>query len=83
MAFGYLAETFLHFGNSLDIELICRVTHAIGIADLFAGLDTEQDVVRQMMVFLQIMAIVGCDEIEVCSLSQVSAGAGGPCLRHR
>ena len=51
-----------HLLLALDIKLSSRIAHAVLVGQFFAGLDTQQDVVRLGVVRISIMAVIGRDQ---------------------
>ncbi len=57
-----VGEEHRHLFLALDVELAARVAHAVFVAELFAGLDAEQDVVRLAVRRLRVVHVVCRDE---------------------
>ncbi len=60
--FGHMAEGFFHFFRRFDIKGVGRESHAIFILHDFAGLYAEERVVGLVVVLVQIVTVVRCDE---------------------
>ena len=54
-----IGEESLHLLLALDIILSALIAHSVLVRQLFAGLDTEQDIVRLHIIGVGIMNIVG------------------------
>ncbi len=53
-----------HLFRGLQIELIAVILQAVGVGDRLPGADAEQDVVRLEVRVLQVVNVVGDDELE-------------------
>ena len=63
--FREVAEDQRHLLGGLQVELVAVVLQAVGVVDRLAGADAEQDVVRLEVGVLQVMDVVGGDELQV------------------
>ena len=54
-----------HLLGGLQVELVAVVLQPIGVVDRLAGADAEQDVVRLEVGVLQVVDVVGDDQIQV------------------
>ena len=62
---GNLGKERGHFISAAQVELFRRITHAVRIAEVGLGANTDQRVVRVGMFTLEIMHVVGGDEVEI------------------
>ena len=56
---------FVHLLAAFKIELLGGVLHAIFVGDDLAGLDTEQGVVRLGVLLVDVVRVVGANDLEV------------------
>ena len=62
---GYLSKERGHLVRAAQIKLFRRIVHAVRVAEMGLGADANQRVMRVGMGALQVMNIVGSNEIEV------------------
>ena len=60
-----MREQPFHIIRALDIELVGIELEAFGIVDGVRGLHTQQHLVRVMIVFAEIVTVVGGDQRNV------------------
>ena len=53
-----------HFIRTLDVEIVGVKLHPPFVAEGFAGADAEEDFVREGVVLLEIVGVVGADELQ-------------------
>ena len=56
---GMITEHLLHLGHGLQEELIAVILETFFVARVFAGADTQQDVVRVLVRVLEVVDVVG------------------------
>ena len=62
---GDLGKECSHFIGAAQVKLFRRIIHAVRIAEVGLGANTDQRVVRVGMIALNIMHVIGGDKIEV------------------
>ena len=71
--FGDLDEEFFHLGAGLQVKFLAGELHALLLLDLGAGLDAEHRVVRAGIAGVDVVNVVGGDDLEVelfCELEE-------------
>ena len=63
--FRSMGEEPFHLRRALDVELVGIEFEALGVVDGVGGLHAEQHFVRMMIVFAEIVAVVGGDQRDV------------------
>ena len=60
--FRHVAEKVIHFFGAFHIKLSALIPHTVFILHSFPSLDTQEDIVRHCVLFINIMAVIGGNE---------------------
>ena len=63
-SFGRVWKQRSHLFLRLAVILSALVTHSVLVADLLAGLDAQQDIMRISVLGINIMNIICCDQLD-------------------
>ena len=72
---GNLSEVVFHLLGRLEVEFIGGKTKPVLVLKLLAGLDAEEDFVRQVVGLLQVVAIVCCHDVDLEFLCEADEAA--------
>ena len=62
---GHIIEQLRHLVARLHIKFVRFKLHALGIGKRFFRLNTQQDILRLPVLFIDIVNVVGCDKLNV------------------